>query len=121
MIKAKKGEMENWHYILTVVAIIALVMLIVLSVRYNVLTGYGHGKYSSSVISTLLRNVGIGSPVDYYEPETGDSFCFESDCWEMLDDNYAGCMSGTTDGADCEFMYRDRLFTECVESCETES
>jgi len=108
-----------------VMAGIALLLLMLLLLPFiNVIgidfSSHGHGDYKKGYVSSILQSLGIRENYDYTDKFTGESYCFNDDCWARLDEEYWECCTGDDYCPECEEAYDTALLEECPERCEEE-
>lgn len=144
---AEKKE-RRWVFVLLFIAIIAIVLLFTQSIGLTALdfSSHGHGNIHSGMFSSLGKSLGILEDYDYVDEETGEAYCFNSECWDDADDEYDACLAEYAEfsqdvsidisflemvpavsaiargemGTACDEAYLDMLIDECSQRCEEE-
>lgn len=148
--KSKKGIV--WSFALLLLFIISIIILRSSGLIYMNpdLKSYGHGDISKSSGDSFLTSLGISRTPDYYDEGTGETYCFEPECWIYAEFEYEDCIDDLDfvefsrpneiysyfeiipavsaivpddDGEEdlCDDIYWDTLTTECAIECNEET
>jgi len=104
---------------------IAILLLLLLLMPFVGMIGldiskHGHGDYEKDRTSSFLQSLGIRENYDYVDKITGESYCFNDDCWDRVEEEYWGCCPDDDYCPECEEAYEETLLGECTERCEEE-